>query len=77
MAIKKSYIDSYQLLETKPTKDAPFNFMLITTYKNKAQFDAREIRFEELIKGKLLLLNNKNLREFRKKIFGKDAYHRE
>lgn len=79
MAIKKGYIDSYQLLETKPTKDAPFSFMLITTYKNKAQFDKREPHFQELIKakGKLKLLNNKKPREFRKVIFGKDTYHRE
>ena len=49
MAIKKNYIDSYQLLKTKSTKDAPFSFMLITTYKNKTQFDAREKHFEELI----------------------------
>ena len=36
MAIQKNYIDSYQLLETSPTKNAPFSFMLITTYKNKS-----------------------------------------
>ncbi|NVK52421.1 MAG: hypothetical protein HWD85_05760 [Flavobacteriaceae bacterium] len=78
-AVKKSYIDSYQLLETTPTKDAPFSFMLITTYKNKAQFDKREAHFQELIKaqGKLKLLNNKKPKEFRKTIFGKDVYHRE
>lgn len=79
MAIKKNYIDSYQLLETKPTKEAPFSFMLITTYKNKTQFDAREKHFEELIKakGKLHLLNHKKPGEFRKTIFGKDVYHKE
>ena len=79
MAIKKNYIDSYQLLETKPTKDAPFSFMLITTYKNKKQFDTREKHFEELIKakGKLQLLNSKKPGEFRKTIFGKDVYHKE
>ena len=79
MAMKKNYIDSYQLLETKPTKDAPFSFMLITTYKDKAQFDQREPHFQELIKakGKLKLLNNKKPAEFRKTIFGKDVYHRE
>ena len=53
MAIKKNYIDSYQLLKTKSTKDAPFSFMLITTYKNKTQFDAREKHFEELIRKKM------------------------
>ncbi len=79
MAIKKNQIDSYQLLETTPTKKAPFSFMLITTYKNKAQFDAREKHFDELIKekGKLELLNNKKPDEFRKTLFGKDVYHKE
>ena len=61
MAIKKNYIDSYQLLETSATKNAPFSFMLITTYKDKKQFEKREKHFEELIKkkGKLRLLNEK------------------
>ena len=79
MAVKKGYIHSYQLLETNHTKEAPFSFMLITTYKNKMQFDKREKHFEELIKakGKLQLLNNKKPGEFRKTIFGKDVYHKE
>ncbi len=79
MAIKKSYIDSYQFLETKPTAEAPFSFMLITTYKNKTQFDAREEHFQELIKakGKLELLNTKKPGDFRKTLFSKDVYHKE
>jgi len=79
MAIKKRYIDSYQLLKTTPTKEAPFSYMLITTYANQKQFEAREKHFEELIKkkGKLKLLNNKKPGEFRKTIFGKDVYHTE
>jgi len=78
-AVKKNYIDSYQFLETKPTKEAPFNFIIITTYKNKIQFDAREEHFQELIKakGKLELLNNKKPGEFRKTLFSKDVYHKE
>lgn len=77
MAVKKKYIHSYQLLETNSTKDAPFSFMLITTYKNKQQFDNREKHFRELIKakGKLRLLNDKKPEVFRKTIFGKDVYH--
>lgn len=79
MAIKKNYIDSYQLLETSATKNAPFSFMLITTYKDKKQFEKREKHFEELIKkkGKLRLLNEKKPNDFRKTIFGKDVYHKE
>jgi hypothetical protein len=79
MAVKKDYIASYQFLETTPTKEAPFSFMLITTYKNKAQFDKREPHFQELIKakGKLDLLNDKKPGEFRKVLFGKNTYHKE
>ena len=74
MAIKKKYIDSYQLLKTSPTKDAPFSYMLITTYADQKQYDNREKNFEELIKkkGDLRLLNDKKPGEFRKIIFGKD-----
>jgi len=79
MAIKKKYIHSYKLLETTPTDNAQFSFMLVTTYKNKQQFDQREKHFEELIKrkGNLRLLNDKKPGEFRKTIFGKDVNHRE
>ena len=79
MAVTKGYIESYQFLKTTPTKEAPFSFMLITTYKNKAQFDKREPHFQELIKakGKLKLLNDKKPGEFRKVLFGKDTYHKE
>ncbi len=79
MAIKKNYIVSYQFLETKPNKESPFSFMLITTYKNKAQFNEREKHFDELIKakGKLQLLNNKKPGEFRKTLFRKEINHRE
>ena len=78
-AIKKNYILSYQLLETTPTNEAPFTFILITTYRNKVQFSKREFHFQELIKtnGKLKLLNHKKPAEFRKTIFGKDVYHKE
>jgi hypothetical protein len=79
MAVKKDYIHSFQLLKTIPTKEAPFSYILITTYKNKAQFDKREPHFQELIKakGKLKLLNDKKPGEFRKVLFGKDTYHKE
>ena len=79
MALKRNYIHSYQLLKTTPTKDAPFTYMLITTYKNKSQFDKRELHFRELIKikGKLRLLNKKKPKIFRKTIFGKDINHLE
>jgi len=79
MAVKKDYIHSYKRLETKPTKEAPFSFMLVTTYKTQKQFMEREKHFQELIKtkGKLKLLNNKKPDEFRKTVFTKEAYHTE
>ncbi len=79
MAVKKSYIHSYVLLETIPTKEAPFSFMLVTTYKNQKQFTKREKHFQELIKikGKLKLLNDKKPNEFRKTLFNKKVYHKE
>ncbi len=74
MAIDKAYIDSFQLLETSFTEEAPFHFILITTYLNKAQYDLREERFTELIKekGDLKLLNDKKPKEFRKILFNKE-----
>jgi hypothetical protein len=73
-ALIKSYIESFQLLETKSSKDASFQFVLITTYRDKKQYDLREKHFEILIseRGGLKLLNDKKPNEFRKVIFGKD-----
>lgn len=74
-ALKKGYIESYQLLETKPTTGTPYTFMLITTYKNKAQYEASEKNFQKLIDASngLKLLNNKKPTAFRKIILHNDA----
>lgn len=74
MALKKGYIHSYQLLETSASEEAPFHYMLITTYTDKAQYDLREDHFGELIKekGELKLLNDKKPGEFRKSLFSKE-----
>ena len=74
-AVREGYIDSYQLLETEPTEDAPFHFVLITTYKDTKQFEKREENFSELIKekGELRLLNAKQPGDFRKTMFNKNA----
>lgn len=79
MAIKKGYINSYQFLETKPSKETPFSYILITTYKNKTQFEQREKHFQELIKekGELQLLNSKKSKEFRKALYRKIVTHKE
>ncbi len=74
MAIKKNYIASYEIMETPYSEQAPFHFMLITTYENKVQYEQREQHFQELIKakGELLLLNDKKPSEFRKNLFHKE-----
>lgn len=73
-AVEKSYIDSFQLLETPYSEEAPFHFILVTTYANQAQYEKREDNFGELIeaKGPLRLLNDKQPTDFRKIIFSKD-----
>lgn len=74
-AIKKGLIDTYQILETIPTKETPFSFILITTYMNKAQYDASETNFRKIIEESngLKLLNNKKPSEFRKVILHNDS----
>ncbi len=74
-AIEKNYIESYQLLETLPTDKTPYTFMLITTYKNKEQYEASEEHFRVLIDASdgLKLLNNKKPNEFRKVILHNDT----
>jgi hypothetical protein len=69
-AIEEDYIDSYQLLETEPTETEPYNFILITTFKNEIQYHAREEHFNRLIEAGngLKLLNDKKPGEFRKVI---------
>ena len=65
-AIKKGYIHSYQMLQTESTPEAPYHFILITTYVNKTQYDAREAHFDEIIaaSGGLKLLNDKKPTNF-------------
>jgi hypothetical protein len=73
-ALEKGYIESYQLLETEATEDAPFELILITTFSNETQFAKREENFQELItaRGELKLLNDKKPGEFRSFVFSKD-----
>ncbi|MFD1615271.1 hypothetical protein [Gelatiniphilus marinus] len=74
-ALEKGYIASYQLLETQPTAKTPYTFMLITTYKNNAQYKASETHFNGLIAASdgLKLLNEKKPNTFRKVILNHDA----
>lgn len=73
-AIEKGYIDSYQLLETQPTAETPYSFMLITTYKSKLQYHASEANFNMLIEASdgLKLMNDKKPGDFRKVILHND-----
>lgn len=75
MAIKKGQIESFEIIETSSTPEAPFNLILKTTYSDKEQYDLREEHFQELIKkkGELKLLNDKKPAEFRKTIFNKEG----
>lgn len=70
-AMAKDYIESYDLFETDYSEDSPFNFVLITTFKDQAQYEAREDNFGELIeaRGKLNLLNEVQPNDFRKTVF--------
>lgn len=73
-AIEKGYIQSFQVMETPFSEEAPFDLLLITTYTNKKQYELREENFGELIKqmGGLKLMNEKKPNEFRKTVFSKE-----
>lgn len=72
-AMEKGYIIGYQLIMAEPTEELPISIMLITTYKDMAQYEKAEENFGELIKarGDLRLLNDKKPGEFRKMIYSK------
>lgn len=73
-AIEKNYILSYELLQTPLTENSSVQVILITTYKNKEQYESREENFRKLIEssGGLKLLNDKKPNEFRKVVFNKE-----
>lgn len=75
IALKKDYIHSFQILETTSSPETPYNFILITTYANKTQYDERETHFNAIIKNQkgLKLLNTKQPNNFRKVIIRKDV----
>ncbi len=73
IALKKGYIHSFQILETLATPEAPYHFILITTYSNQTQYDKREVHFSAIIKAQdgLKLLNTKQPNDFRKIVIRK------
>lgn len=72
-ALKKHYINLFEIFESKADKKADFDIVLITRYSSKEQFDKSEEHFQKLIKesGGLKLLNNLKPSEFRENVFVK------
>ncbi|MDO6428579.1 hypothetical protein Q4489_16320 [Thalassotalea sp. 1_MG-2023] len=74
-AVKKGYIDSFMLIEVPATSKAAFHLMLMTTYRNKEQFELREKNFSQLMSGSTgpKLLNNVLPEQFRTMMFNKTS----
>ncbi|MDT0552308.1 hypothetical protein [Urechidicola vernalis] len=74
MAVKKGYIQTYQVMESPTADSTGFDIILVTTYENDQQYEKRETHFQELIKekGALKLLNDKKPGDFRKVIYNKE-----
>ena len=74
MAVKKGYIETYQVMESPTADSTGFDIILVTTYENDQQYEKRETHFQELIKEKspLKLLNDKKPGDFRKVIYNKE-----
>lgn len=78
LAVEKGYIVDYECYQVERSEETPYDLILVTIYGNKAQSDAREDHFAELIelKGDLRLLNEKQPAEFRKLLAGHEkAFH--
>jgi hypothetical protein len=80
IALKKGYIKSYNLLQTKPDSLASFNLMLITEYSDSTQHSLAEDRFNQIIKeirpNGPKLLNSLKPNEFRQSVFLRRAVSR-
>ena len=77
-AIKKGYIDSYELLISDSEDREIFDILLMTTYRDQKQYKNREKHFAEIMKENeergLKLLNKLKPKEFRQSLFAKTAY---
>ncbi|WP_343486733.1 hypothetical protein [Allomuricauda sp. d1] len=69
-ALERNYIAGFQLLETAKTKEASFDFILVTTYANENSYANGEKNFQSIISEAegLKLLNQKKPSEFRKSV---------
>ena len=72
-ALKKGIIHSFEFVIAKTDDKADFDLVLITRYKNQAQYEKSEENFQELIKarGELKLKNALKPNEFRENVFVK------
>ena len=70
-ALKKGIIHSFEFVVAKRNEKADFDFILITRYKDQAQFEKSEENFQGLIKarGEVKLENELKPDEFRQSVF--------
>ncbi len=73
IALKKGFIQSYEIIEIVPNESNQFDLILITRYKNEAQYKASEKNFEPILKeirpNGALLKNDFKPEEFRQNVF--------
>lgn len=70
-ALKKGIIHSFEFVIAKRNEKADFDIILITRYKDQAQFEKSEENFQELIKarGEIRLKNELKPDDFRQSVF--------
>ena len=77
IALAKGFIKSYRLLSTTADSAADFDLVLITEFKDSAQYNLVEERFQAIFKemrtGGPTLLNDIKPSEFRRIVFNKKA----
>ncbi len=73
-AAEKGYIDSFMLLKTDASDEAPFELVLVTTYSSLEQYNSREDNFADLMQNSdgPILLNEIPPNQFRKTLFSKE-----
>ncbi len=73
VALKRGFIQSYEIIEIAPNESNQFDLILITRYKNEEQYKNSEKNFEPILKeirpNGTLLKNNLKPEEFRQNLF--------
>lgn len=69
----EGYIDSFQMIEIAHSQELPAHLLLITNFKDKAQYEAAEGNFKKLMAGhgEMRLLNHQQPDNFRKNLMHK------